>query len=470
MVGLVTPPARAPPESKHRPYPAGTWSSGPTSIKKPRGAGTLANPRSEFQDHQPLETGPDSEDRLIVCLAISSYFPSIGGAEVTLHNLAIRLIYEGHRAVVLVGFPYWWKLRDQKDRFPYEIRPLPPKQNSWLKDRPGAFMAFQDLYFAHLQRTYGFDMWHSFGTWPVGVSVAHFTTPRDIPHVVRSVGYDVQKFEDIDYGVRLDPDVDALIRRWIPTCSKMVALSESVVTDCKEIGVPKDRVVTIPCAVELDRFESTDVDRSKIRKRHDVPTADFVFLAVGRNHPKKGFDVLVEAASILVENGVDGFHVAFAGKDMDAIRKQAADLGITDRVTILGEIGDEPDARLFQAPPTSIIELYKAADAVVFPSLLESFGNVQIEAMAAEVPLISTDAPGCRDVVQDGENGLVAAAGDSRDLARKMDSLIHDTGQQDRLVAGGRRTIREHYTWDTVIDAYLSAYMEAVRNREASAP
>ena len=80
-------------------------------------------------------------------------------------------------------------------------------------------------------------MWQSFGAYPTAVSVSRFTVPRGIPHVLRTVGYDIQKDPEIKYGYRFDPKIESLIKQWSPKVSKAVALSESVKPDLHDVGV-----------------------------------------------------------------------------------------------------------------------------------------------------------------------------------------------------------------------------------------
>jgi glycosyltransferase involved in cell wall biosynthesis len=80
---------------------------------------------------------------------------------------------------------------------------------------------------------------------------------------------------------------------------------------------------------------------------------------------------------------------------MSNLLPRANELGISEHITLIEELGLEPDDRDFKIPSKPLVELYRSADACVFPSLIETFAMINIEAMAAGIPVISTDAPGC---------------------------------------------------------------------------
>jgi glycosyltransferase involved in cell wall biosynthesis len=79
---------------------------------------------------------------------------------------------------------------------------------------------------------------------------------------------------------------------------------------------------------------------------------------------------------------------------------------------------------------------------------------VLIEAMAAGVPVIGTDVPGIRDVVQNGVNGLLVPVANPPALSAAIQRVIGDRGLRDRLIEGGLHTVRERYTWDVVLPQY----------------
>jgi len=143
---------------------------------------------------------------------------------------------------------------------------------------------------------------------------------------------------------------------------------------------------------------------------------------------------------------------------MSKLKPLAIELGITEHVTLIEELGFDSDDHEFNIPSTSLIKLYKSADACVFPSLMETFAMINIEAMAAGIPVVSTDAPGCIETIVDGIDGLIAKTGNPLDLARKMEILHHDKNLQTKLIANGRNTVRNSFDWDVVVKQFENLY------------
>jgi glycosyltransferase involved in cell wall biosynthesis len=109
------------------------------------------------------------------------------------------------------------------------------------------------------------------------------------------------------------------------------------------------------------------------------------------------------------------------------------------------------------------VELYRSADIFAFPTLLETFGMVLVEAMAAGLPVVTTDAPGVRDVIAHGENGLQSPAGDADAVAANLERLLADPHERARyrelsLAAAGA------YDWPRVVDQYRDFYRHVLDN------
>jgi glycosyltransferase involved in cell wall biosynthesis len=392
---------------------------------------------------------------------MSSFFPAVGGAQVTANNLGRYLTEQGHEVTVFVSPKYWRALGKQRANFPFRILPSFPAQQTALPKFGSLFLNAQDLYLSYVQLKYKFDVWQSFGAYPTGVSIGHFAHKRGIPHVVRTVGYDIQKDEKIGYGYRLDPKLDKLIRKWTPGVSKAIALTPSVVPDLEEVGVPSENVVIVPCGVNYPRFTSDSVDHDAVRDIYGIPNDVFTYITVGRNHPKKGFPILVKALAEMKSNpAIDKFHCVFVGKDMDHLIPQAETLGVADSITIVDEIGSSPEDAAYEVPSTPLIHLYRSVDACVFPSLIEAHSHINIEAMAAGLPVISTDGIGVKDTVNDGVDGLLAKAGDPVSLAGKMADVQTSAELRDRLKAHGDESAKNKYDWSVVGKMFESLYLE----------
>jgi len=99
--------------------------------------------------------------------------------------------------------------------------------------------------------------------------------------------------------------------------------------------------------------------------------------------------------------------------------------------------------------------------AVVYPCEQSALAGA-VEAAACGLPIVTTDWPGCRDIVEDGYNGLLVPIGDADALAAALGRTLADPAFASRLAERGLETVREHYSWDKVTRQYVQLYSELV--------
>ena len=141
-----------------------------------------------------------------------------------------------------------------------------------------------------------------------------------------------------------------------------------------------------------------------------------------------------------------------AGPRRGAWQQLAGELGLNGRVAFTGEVPDD-----------ELRTLMHQCAALVLPSVTEAeaFGYVQLEAMAAGKPVISTDVPGGVSWVnQDGRTGLVVRAGDADALREAIDALLADPDRGARLGAAGRARVEEEFTIERLRDRLRVFYEE----------
>jgi phosphatidylinositol alpha-mannosyltransferase len=180
----------------------------------------------------------------------------------------------------------------------------------------------------------------------------------------------------------------------------------------------------------------------------DLPEGRRV-LFVNRLDPRKGFRVMVDAFRRLAGEAPDAvLVVAGDGAERDAV--DSLEPAVRDRVVMLGSV---PHADL---PP------YHAASEVVCAPAVgrESFGIVLVEAMAAGRPVVASDIPGYREVVQDGVEGVLVPPRDPDALAAAVLRLLRDPEASKNLGEAGRERARR-YSWDTVVGDLEAIYVEA---------
>ena len=109
-----------------------------------------------------------------------------------------------------------------------------------------------------------------------------------------------------------------------------------------------------------------------------------------------------------------------------------------------------------------------AADIHAMPSRWEGFGLSAAEAMAAGLPVVATDVGGLREVVADGETGLLVRPGDPFALAEAIETLARDADLRRRLGEAGRRRVARKYPVDAGVAAHERLYLRLAGGRRGS--
>ena len=194
-----------------------------------------------------------------------------------------------------------------------------------------------------------------------------------------------------------------------------------------------------PAAAGVRRvYNGLDLDRFPYREPRVRPPR---VVSVGRLVEKKGFDVLIEAASLLAERGVD-FTVDIVGSgELDEdLRRQVGARGLAARVRLPGP-----------RPQAEIARVVAEAAAFAAPCVVGRDGNrdglptTLLEAMALGTPCVSTDVTGIPEIVRHGETGLVVPQNDAAALAGALERLLADPELRCRLAQRARRRIEDDF-------------------------
>jgi phosphatidylinositol alpha-1,6-mannosyltransferase len=215
--------------------------------------------------------------------------------------------------------------------------------------------------------------------------------------------------------------------------------------------------VIVPPGVDTDRFVPLDADsRQTVRRRHGLPVDGPLIVSVSRLVPRKGMDVLIEAAALL---GADhpGLTVAIAGSGRDRSRLDGLVARHEAPVRLLGRVSDE-----------ELPGLYGAAD--VFTMLCrnrwagleqEGFGIVFVEAGACAVPAVAGDSGGAAEAVADGSTGVVVQDPRSVEEVRgALHGLLADDEGRRAMGAEARTRAVEEFAYDVLADRLAGALAE----------
>lgn len=208
--------------------------------------------------------------------------------------------------------------------------------------------------------------------------------------------------------------------------------------------------------VDAGRFPPIDAARRRAVRREAGVDERFVFLAVGGIEPRKGSVFLLEALAALAGRLDPAPALVVVGghsfQDYTQYREDALamlpglGLQLGHDVILAGTVTDD-----------RLHELYRSADALVFPSVKEGWGLAVLEAMTADLPVVASDIPVLREYLVDHENALLTRAGDVDSLAAGMHEVIRDADLRATLTAGGR-TLVPAYSWERAATEHEQLY------------
>src|ERR1700694_1687040 len=194
----------------------------------------------------------------------------------------------------------------------------------------------------------------------------------------------------------------------------------------------------------------------RIRSELGIGPDAFLVGNVGRLALQKGQRHLIGAMPLLLERVPHAHAVIAGGGDLeDFLRDLASDMGVAERVHVLGPRKDVP-------------ALMHAMYVFAMPSIWEGFGLVLLEAMAAGRPIVASRVATIPEVVVDGETGLLVPAGDPLALAEAVAQLADQPAVARRLGEAGRERLRRHFSLEKMVGDTELLYRELVDERASA--
>jgi glycosyltransferase involved in cell wall biosynthesis len=231
----------------------------------------------------------------------------------------------------------------------------------------------------------------------------------------------------------------------IEPVDRLIAVSDRQRETYERIGVPADLFRTVPNGI---RERGPGAGRAAARRALGLDETQPVVLTVGRLMVQKGHRCLVSAVPELAARFPDVAVVVLGhGALHEQLRRQAAELGVGDRVHLPGF---RADARM----------LLDAADVFVLPSRQEAMPLAALEAMDAGLPVVATRVFGSAEVVADGVTGTLVPRDDPAALARAVGELLDDADRREQYGQAGRQRFLESYTSCRMVGQTLGVYAE----------
>jgi glycosyltransferase involved in cell wall biosynthesis len=227
---------------------------------------------------------------------------------------------------------------------------------------------------------------------------------------------------------------------------------DRVIVQCEDerrellrLGVPRSRMALVPSGVNTERFRPVGPSAPREGGRARI-------LSVARLVERKGIEDLIQAlphvpgAELLVAGGspADELH---ADPYAERLRRVAADLGVTDRVRLLGAV-----------PAGEMPALYRSADVLAATPWYEPFGLTPLEAMACGIPVVASAVGGLTDTVVDGVTGDLVPPRDPRSLGAALRRLLGDEMRRISYGAAAVDRAAQAYAWPRIAARLATVY------------
>jgi phosphatidyl-myo-inositol alpha-mannosyltransferase len=364
-----------------------------------------------------------------------SYYPRYGGVTEHVHHTAVELRRRGHEVTIITG-----RFRKgDEDRHEIGVERIGtnimvPFNRAFIDFTVGLSLRQQ---LRRLFHTYNFEVLHTHSpnapslpvlavqeAWCAQVGTFHTTAGRSL-------------LQDLFRGY--------LARTTISRLDARIAVSKTAKASTR-LYYPGEYHI-IPNGVDIERFHP---GVEPIERWMDPEYVNLLF--VGRLDPRKGLQYLLAAMPEIVERTRGRARLLVVGDSYLRTKFEAqVTPAMREHIHFLGHV-----------PSADLPRWYATGDIFISPaSGNESFGIVLVEAMAAGTPVVATDIPGYRSVIDPGVNAEAFPPGDVKALARVVSALVEDPDRRARLAERGRARAIE-FAWPEVTERIEAVYREAM--------
>lgn len=285
-----------------------------------------------------------------------------------------------------------------------------------------------------------FELIHAHFTWPSGAVAVGLRDVFGVPVVITEHG-----------ASHLHEALRTRAPHYTETWRNSDAIIRVNKADIAQLAEYNDRVYHIPNGYNPDRISRTNTVTA--RRALGLPVDKEIVFTLGGLNPYKGQIYLIEAMMHVCRFRNDVMcYIGGSGPLENRLRKTIRKLGLEKRVILLGHLED------------ATVSLWmNAMDLFVLPSLNESFGIVQLEAMACGKPVVATYNGGSEELLISEDLGYLVQPKDSTELAHKILRALENRWDERVIIS-----YASQYTWDSIVDQIRSVYSEIAEKTNRS--
>lgn len=278
------------------------------------------------------------------------------------------------------------------------------------------------------------------------------------------VVYEIRAFwEDaaVDHGTQSEWGPRYRLTRALETraanrVGRLVTICNGLRDDLIARGIPPGKIGVVPNAVDIEHFNPCGDPDPELKAGLGLAGCRVIGF-LGSFYAYEGLDLLIGALPLILEQAPDIRVLLVGGGPQETnLKAQARDLGVADKVVFVGRV-----------PHTDIHRYYNLVDLLAYPRhamrLTELVTPLKpLEAMAQEHLLIASDVGGHKELIKDGETGVLFRAGDATDLAAKALATLNLPDGGRRIRENGRRFVESERNWTRSVANYKLIYGAAL--------
>ncbi|NJE61208.1 glycosyltransferase family 4 protein [Thermococcus sp. 21S7] len=371
-------------------------------------------------------------ESLKIALASDWFFPSVGGVEYHIHDLATRLVEMGHEVHVITGpgdFP-----DHELPYFVHRFRGRLTLENVHVSIGTGMLKEVNELY-----KRENFDITHGHSVYsPIAVGVSNLSSGiRGVPSLITDHSF----LGDSP----MNPINIALLRLSLQKVDGFIAVSRAVENDLRSIlgrSLGDREIHTIPNGIDTGFWRPAG---NREEKKEELGLNGLVITTTSRLTKRKRIHVIPLIAARLETREDVNFVIIGDGPERGNIERLIRRYGVDDRVRLVGKL-----------PRENVRDYLQATDVYFSPTIYEAFGIAALEALACGVPVVANNHGGISEVVRHGETGLVSQ--DDAELLRNLEFLLENPEVRRAMGRRARKSVEEEFSWEVVVKNILRVY------------
>jgi PEP-CTERM/exosortase A-associated glycosyltransferase len=288
-------------------------------------------------------------------------------------------------------------------------------------------------------------------------------------HVGEKLGipvvYEIRAFwEDaaVDHGTQSEGGLryrlsKAMETRAVQRANQVVTICQGLRGDLISRGIPSSKIGTVPNAVDIEHFSLSAGADPELKAKLGLAGCRVIGF-LGSYYAYEGLDLLIAALPRILAQAPDVRLLLVGGGPQEAnLKAQAAALGLSDKIVFVGRV-----------PHAEVSRYYDLVDLLAYPRhpmrLTELVTPLKpLEAMAQGHLLIASDVGGHKELIEDGQTGVLFRAGDVEDLAAKAVATLNQPEKAAAMRANGRRFVENERNWARSIANYKGIYGAVLR-------